>query len=233
MGTYVMSDIHGRWDAYDSMLRKLGFNSFNCKDKIYILGDVIDRGPDGIKILKHIINNQKHIEMLVGNHELLMIEALETSNYNLWFYNGGISTIIEYQKLDSNEQLEIVNYIKSLDYNKEVELNGRIYYLVHGRPEGMTNKFCGIDPSWLYGMSNREQMVWGQMNKTMRLSNKTVIFGHRCTNHYQDITPYRIYKEEGMIGIDCGCAYEDGNGRLGCLELEGMEEFYTEFEITL
>ena len=29
-----------------------------------------------------------------------------------------------------------------------------------------------------------------------------------------------------MIGIDCGCAYLDG--RLGCLRLDDMQEFYSE-----
>ena len=36
----------------------------------------------------------------------------------------------------------------------------------------------------------------------------------------------RIYHGNQMIGIDCGCAYKDG--RLGCLRLDDMKEFYSQ-----
>ena len=44
--TYVMSDLHGCYDKYAQMLEKIGFGD---GDTLYILGDVIDRGPDGIE----------------------------------------------------------------------------------------------------------------------------------------------------------------------------------------
>ena len=49
---YVMSDIHGRYDKYADMLELIHFSE---EDELYILGDVIDRGPDGIKILMDIM----------------------------------------------------------------------------------------------------------------------------------------------------------------------------------
>ena len=45
---YVMSDLHGCFDKYRAMLDKI---NFNAEDTLYILGDVVDRGEDGIKIL--------------------------------------------------------------------------------------------------------------------------------------------------------------------------------------
>ena len=56
---------------------------------------------------------------------------------------------------------------------------------------------------------------------------QTVIFGHTPTYHYQDAFPLRIYHGIMNIGIDCGCAYED-YGRLACLRLDDMREFYSE-----
>lgn len=49
---YVMSDIHGCGKAYHAMLRKIELCD---SDHLYILGDVIDRGPDGISILEDIM----------------------------------------------------------------------------------------------------------------------------------------------------------------------------------
>ena len=55
---YVISDIHGHFDKYKEMLEKINFTD---GDTLYILGDVVDRGPDGIKILQ---------DMMVMNHFL-------------------------------------------------------------------------------------------------------------------------------------------------------------------
>ena len=48
MATYVMSDIHGQYEKYLDMLGKI---SFSEDDTLYILGDVIDRGPEPVKVL--------------------------------------------------------------------------------------------------------------------------------------------------------------------------------------
>lgn len=41
MATYVMSDIHGLWDKFEKMMNLLNLKD---NDKVYFLGDVIDRG---------------------------------------------------------------------------------------------------------------------------------------------------------------------------------------------
>ena len=46
--TYVVSDIHGCYDKYRELLRVI---QLQPDDTLYVLGDVIDRGPDGFKIL--------------------------------------------------------------------------------------------------------------------------------------------------------------------------------------
>ena len=72
MSKYVISDIHGQYDAFMRLLKKI---NFCAEDELYVLGDAIDRGPDGIKILKSIMK-MDNATMFLGNHELLMMEAL-------------------------------------------------------------------------------------------------------------------------------------------------------------
>lgn len=48
LSTYVMSDIHGNYRAYKAMLEKINFNR---EDMLYILGDILDRGPNPIRII--------------------------------------------------------------------------------------------------------------------------------------------------------------------------------------
>ncbi len=51
---YVISDIHGNKRAWESIKKQINLNE---DDMLYILGDVIDRGRDGINILLEIIVN--------------------------------------------------------------------------------------------------------------------------------------------------------------------------------
>ena len=63
--TYVMSDIHGMADLFVKMLDKIRFGG---EDTLYILGDMIDRGPDPAEVLD-IVRSHSNIIALRGNHE--------------------------------------------------------------------------------------------------------------------------------------------------------------------
>ncbi len=52
---YAMSDLHGEYQKYLAMLEKIKFNQ---EDTLYLLGDLVDRGPEPVKILQDIM--QRH-----------------------------------------------------------------------------------------------------------------------------------------------------------------------------
>ena len=52
---YVMSDIHGCVARYQSVLRQIKLKK---TDHLYILGDVIDRSPGGIGILRETMKKK-------------------------------------------------------------------------------------------------------------------------------------------------------------------------------
>ena len=70
---YCMSDIHGESERYFQMLKEIQFSS---DDQLYIIGDVIDRGPGGIEILKDIMPRE-NVVLLLGNHELMCRQAMQ------------------------------------------------------------------------------------------------------------------------------------------------------------
>lgn len=41
MSTYCVSDIHGEYEAYLRLLKKL---NFSMQDTLYVIGDMVDRG---------------------------------------------------------------------------------------------------------------------------------------------------------------------------------------------
>ena len=73
MSTYVISDVHGQYNAYKKMLNKIRFTK---NDFLYVLGDVIDRGPEGLRIIQDIMKRE-NAELLLGNHECMLLNALQ------------------------------------------------------------------------------------------------------------------------------------------------------------
>ena len=51
---YAMSDIHGQYELFRNLMEQIPLGK---DDTLYVLGDVVDRGPDSMKILKYMMAN--------------------------------------------------------------------------------------------------------------------------------------------------------------------------------
>lgn len=230
---YVMSDIHGEYQKYLKMLKKINFSD---NDTLYILGDMIDRGPQSAELLIDIFS-RKNVVPIMGNHELMAIPMLEillsdisekefqgkicyTAIYGLlnWKMNGGDSTCKSFSKISPAERLRLLSELKKLPLFKTLEVNGKRFVLVHSG----INNFEESKPLEGY---TAEDLVFARpdFNKRYYSDGKTyVVFGHTPTDTV--IGEPGIFKGSGNICIDCGATFE--NGKLACLALETMGEFY-------
>jgi serine/threonine protein phosphatase 1 len=212
-----MSDIHGRKDRFDDILKQIKLTK---NDTLYILGDVIDRNPDGITILKYIMH-KPNIKMLLGNHEYMMLNALQNEeDISLWYRNGGLITHKRWKKQRITTREKILEFLNLLPVTATLEINGRKYCLVHGKipkAERLTNMTYG---------ERKYAHVWERVRPgESGPEDAILIFGHTPTIHYQDCTPMQIWYKDNLIGTDCGAAYPEG--RLSCLRLDDMKEFYS------
>ena len=48
---YVISDIHGDYESFYKMLHQINFSS---DDYLYILGDIVDKGQDNLRLLQYV-----------------------------------------------------------------------------------------------------------------------------------------------------------------------------------
>ena len=71
--TYVISDIHGNSRRFNSVMEQIDLQP---EDMLYVLGDVIDRYPDGIRILRQLMG-MPNVKMILGNHEYMMLNVLD------------------------------------------------------------------------------------------------------------------------------------------------------------
>lgn len=226
MGTYVVSDLHGEAELFHKLLDQIRFSE---EDHLYILGDVIDRGPDGITLLQEIMATP-NIILLLGNHEYMMLkyfssEATETE-VRRWNKNGNAPTRDAYLELVPAEQMRITEYLQNLPTHMEISIGNNIYYLVHGYPGENVHDEVWYRPS---------------MTDANPIPNTTLIIGHTPVPYMQETKENReqriaemirngehpkILHTPGFIDIDCGCSLEDPIKALGCLRLEDMAEFY-------
>ena len=234
IATYVMSDIHGQYDMFMELLDKIKLKD---TDTLYILGDVLDRGPHPIKTLQKLMEMPNAI-CLVGNHELMALECLEflmkeitdasidefdekiMDNLLTWRFNGSQTTIDEFWQLDSGAKQDVIDFIKEFQIYEEVSVSGKDYLLVHA---GLGN----YSPEKDIEDYSLHEFVWMRADYDVKYFSDTyVVTGHTPTQNIKgNPRPGYIYQKNNHIAIDCGATFP--GGRLAAICLDTGEEYYS------
>jgi len=75
MATYAIGDLQGCYPSFRQLIELIGFNP--RQDKLWLVGDVVNRGPDSLSLLRYIKQMGDAAIMVLGNHDLhlLMVAA--------------------------------------------------------------------------------------------------------------------------------------------------------------
>ena len=123
---YVISDIHGCYEQYMKLLDKIHFSE---RDTLYLLGDLVDRGPEPMEVVKDVMR-RKNVVTIMGNHDYRALRILErfdphgtiinsedllTCKY--WIKDGGKSTVQGFLNMSLHERSEFLDYfgLNSID----------------------------------------------------------------------------------------------------------------------
>ena len=99
--TYVVSDVHGHLADLRAVLHHAGLVDGDDRwtggdGDLWVLGDLVDRGPDGIGVIRFVRSLQEQapdrVRVLLGNHEALMLGYHlfpDTRFAEVWLINGG------------------------------------------------------------------------------------------------------------------------------------------------
>ena len=252
MSTYVFSDVHGHLAPLDRALSRV---SPGEGDRVFCLGDMIDRGPDPVGVLR-VVRSLPGVVALLGNHEDLMLDCLRDPNDSLaamnWAINGGSVTRHGLAELEDDELEELLGWVRSCPRSAHVRVDERLYLLAHAgvsldAPEPSTwddeaaEAYLGAqsaeDLTWI-----REDF-WGARRGLSGRdgSGPIVVAGHTPTPYLEGMTGemdrpaigedglarmVRVGAERDRWDIDSGAAGGAGFGQVLVLRLDDGEEFY-------
>lgn len=215
---YVMSDIHGMGSLLERMLDRIRFSK---DDTLYILGDMIDRGPEPALVLD-LVSSVPNIIALRGNHEDEFVSWYEDEVLRLfqpYYYNT-------WDVLNKDMQVkkkipEYAAFMKKLPLYKKLKLNGACYLMAHASTEEI-----------LQVWKRKERLLWdtSMVDRQAGIPGYVSIVGHVPTFIIREYpgTPATIWRSPDgkLIDVDCGAVFPESGGRLGCLCLDTGEEFY-------
>src|SRR5258708_34412064 len=98
--TYVIPDIHGRYDLLDEALGSIAARSGGEAGLIVTIGDYVDKGPDSKVVVDRLMAGVEagwSLIALKGNHDAMMVEALrDPSKMAAWLDKGGDPALASY-----------------------------------------------------------------------------------------------------------------------------------------
>jgi bis(5'-nucleosyl)-tetraphosphatase (symmetrical) len=75
MATYAIGDIQGCFTPFQQLLRQIGFDS--GKDSLWLTGDLVNRGPESLEVLRWVFEHQDCVQIVLGNHDLHLLALSE------------------------------------------------------------------------------------------------------------------------------------------------------------
>lgn len=228
MSTYICSDLHGQYTLFMKMLEKIEFSN---NDTLYVLGDIVDRGPKSIRLFNYIMS-QDNMICTIGNHEHMMwnyYRGHDREYREAWRHpgNGGDRTRKQVNNLTQKDREKILDYIENMYLQIELKESNKKILLSH------SSFIIDKDTTYWRDCSNFEieRTVWyspwrrweHERFEHYNWDNRIHIVGHVPVQHvrYDESTEEtdkkalkaaNILKEiivDKVINIDGGCAYKN------------------------
>ena len=222
---FYFTDIHGTYDLYRAIINYCLNEDPECT--IIFGGDACDRGKDGYKIIKELLNNPQVI-YLKGNHEDLFVRAARELNQRFKFtdknrdylytrinsllafnskypdiqlhlYNGGLETLVDW--ICDDMPMDIIDAIDKLPLTFSYEQ----YDFCHAGGQYKTFKEVA-DAEYNHKQANeksKENLLWDRTVDIGWAPNRICVHGHTPTIHIRS----KYYGKDKSIRNIHPCAW--------------------------
>lgn len=205
----IIGDVHGCLAELEKLIRKLGYREndgiYSRQDnrKLIFVGDIVDRGPDSLGVIRLIMKLccQNIAFMVLGNHDDRLLRYLKGNAVEV--KHGLETTAEEFRNVSAEEKQEIIRFLENtptyyvLDGGNLLAVHAGIKESYVGKYTKKIREFC------LYGLTTGEineigipvRLDWARDYKGDTL----IVYGH---------TPrLYVYRQNNAICVDTGCVF--------------------------
>jgi bis(5'-nucleosyl)-tetraphosphatase (symmetrical) len=131
MSKYAIGDIQGHFKPLMGLLDKIHFDP--KQDELILLGDVVNRGPQSLEVMRFILAHQDKVKMVLGNHDLYLMHLFYGQGTGV---NHTLKEILAAAEID-----EIMDYLRKQPF------------LIHDESLNVVMTHAGIAPTWTIEMA--------------------------------------------------------------------------------
>ena len=192
--TFAIGDIHGCRKALIQLLDQCRDYAKAQSYRLVLIGDYIDRGPDSRAVVETVRDLAQrepgNVVCLIGNHEDMLLDAIDSGDPSHWLRNGGMDTLASYGIRDPRQlPAEDVTWLRSLRLCFD---DGKRLF-VH----------AGVDPGLPLDRQPKDALLWirGPFLRATKDYGRLIVHGHTPLEDAKpDVRPNRV-------NIDTACVY--------------------------
>ncbi len=129
MAIYCIGDVQGCDGALGRLLDTIGFSA--SRDTVYLLGDLVNRGPDSAAVLRRCMQQGDAIRCLLGNHDLHLLAAAHGARKPS--RRDTLASV-----LDAPDRSALLEWLRHQPLARSHEHSGQTLLMVH----------AGVVPAW-------------------------------------------------------------------------------------
>jgi serine/threonine protein phosphatase 1 len=207
----VIGDVHGHYGALCQLLTLVAPSQ---TDTVYLLGDLIDRGPCSAQVVTLV--QREGYRALLGNHEDQLIRAaaedLRSPAWDVWLQMGGEATLSSFGALST--LLDYVPWFQQLP----THLDLGDAFLSH----------AGLNPRRSLAEQRTQDFCWSRLDFLNEpqpyFPHKRIVLGHTPTCKFPQVQAGQILAGPNWLDIDTGVDTPQ-SGWLAALSLEDDQVF--------
>jgi serine/threonine protein phosphatase 1 len=201
----------------DQLLRNVPWNP--KEDKILLLGDLIDRGPDARAVVEMVMaleNENPNVLVLRGNHEQMLLDCLDYGDLQ-WLIpeNGGLATLSSYG-LDLADLTDVAD-IQIPDEHIEFLRKLPVFH----EDEQAIYVHAGLVPDEHPSQTDSDVLIWTRdLDFFKGYYGKLCFFGHTPTQYLPRegrTRKFGIYIHGNCVGLDTS---GENDSPLSCINVE-------------
>lgn len=218
---FLVADVHGCFTLLQRLLDSVGFDE--TRDRLFIVGDLVDRGPESHKALEWI--SKPWVYCVRGNHDQMLIDAFDGHYDEEHYIKSGGKWYLDMLKNDPEQAEEFSQVFNGLPFALELErADGRKIGIIHA--ECVTHKWSRLvdilesdsDPKMFHSAAYAS--IWCRDRYDHRDTVPVEDIDQIFVGHYSVFSPLTL---GNTIYCDTGAVFNDG--KMTVFDIDTQEQW--------